>query len=215
MPKEAVNKCKEAWEILQKDPLNYLVSIFVGALAISFTGGILGGPVFSGIIKAARKLQKGEKVQISDSFSGMSFFVPTLILSLLLSLGYGAVVLVDVLLSLLMTLLLQIPVAGVIFAIILVLAMIVISVTAGLILSVLYLQGLILITEENLGPVDALKKAAGWMKKKKGTSIEFMIAQFLCSLGTLVPVVGAYFSIGMSLLVGVLYYDEEKAAGGL
>jgi len=215
MPKEAFNKCKNAWEILQKDPLNYLIMIFLGTLAVSFTAGILGGPVFAGFIKAARKQQKGEKVQLSDAFSCMSLFLPTLILTLLVSLCFGGVVVVDVLLSLLMVLLLKIPVAGIIFAILFVLAMIVLTVGASLVLGVVYILGLILITEENMTPVESLKKSFAWMNKKKGTSVEFLISQFICSLGTLIPVVGAYFAEGLLVLVGVLYYDEEKAAGDL
>lgn len=216
LPKEAFNKCKQAWELIQKDTLTFIVAVFLGTLAASFTGGILSGAVSAGLIKAVRKLQTGAKVEYTDAFGQMSKLVPTLLFSLLLSLLFSVVVVVDIVLSLLCGLLIaKVPVAGIIIAIILILAMIAVTLVVSLLLSVVYSIGIVLITEEDMGPVDAFKKAVEWMKKKKGTTVEFLISQFLCYLITLIPVVGAYFSYGMFLNVSVLYYDEEKAAGAL
>lgn len=212
-PKESVNKMKRAWELIQKDPLNYIVMIFLGTLAASFTGGILGGAVYAGIIKAGRKLESGEKVQMTDAFSQMSKLVPTLIYSLLVGLGYLAVGLVVFLLSLLGGALFSTgnPL-GIIVGLILFLVMGVIGIVSGLFLSLVYMVGLFMIVEGEQSPVDALKKALGWINSRKGTAIEFALAQFLCGLCSLVPVVGVYFAVGMSMLVGTFYYDEEIAA---
>lgn len=52
--------------------LFYLVGGIVGGLIGAFTLGILGIPVFAGMYKGFRKLQKGQEVEFSDLFSEFS-----------------------------------------------------------------------------------------------------------------------------------------------
>jgi hypothetical protein len=204
----AFDKCKSAWEIFQKDMVNFGLTILLGALAISVTFGVLSGPVMIGILKSVRKLQKDEKVEFNDAFSAMSYFLPSFLLCLIIGAGIGVIIGIFWVLTIVIGAITR----GCGFCFMYPLVVIVWIICSGL-GQILMLMGLLFISEENADFQGALKKAFSWITANKKKAMEFFVTVVICSLAGIVPVVGGIVALGLITISATLYYDEEKQAG--
>ncbi|HBO40895.1 MAG: hypothetical protein A2087_05175 [Spirochaetes bacterium GWD1_61_31] len=216
-------RLKKAWEIIQKDTVNYGLMVFVGSLVQAITCGILAGPVSLGMYRGARKLQNEGKVAINDAFSGMSKFGTTFVLILLigalLGIAFGIITGVTTLLAVIAINLGQAiaiigAIVGFLTAILtfaLWIAYGVLALASGIVLSL----GIIMVDAEDLSAVGAIRKAFSWIKANRPAALEFLLGILLCSLLAAIPIVGAIAVIGFSMLFALQVYDSEKEIGNL
>ncbi len=214
---------KACWESIQKDIINYALMIFVGVLVQGVSLGILAGPVTLGMYKGALKLKRGEKVAVGDAFSGMNKFGPTFMLILLIGLCLTLVAAVimginGLLAFLAITLGDSVSALGVLITIVNVLLSIglwlayaVLSIAVCVAASLAF----VLIAAEDLGMTAALKKSIAWIKAERIAALEYLFGLFLCSLGSVIPLVGSLAAIGFSNLYTWELYTAEKEAGHL
>jgi len=201
----AIDKCKEAWSIFQKDMVNYGLTILLGSLAVSATFGVLSGPVMIGILKAVRKLQNDEKVEFNDAFSAMSYFTPSFLLSLIIGAVVGGIIAIFWILTIVIGAVTR--GCGFCFMYPILVLVYIFSASIG---QIIYFRGLLLISEEKASFGDALKRSVNWIKSDQKKAMEFFVSIILASLFMIIPVVGGIVAVGMIAIIATLYYDDDK-----
>jgi hypothetical protein len=220
---KAIDRIKKAWELYQKDILNFSLLQFVGMLVSGVSFGILAGPIGVGTLKGSRRLMKGGKADVSDAFSGFSKFLPSFLLTLLCGLMIGLVYLVLMgLISLVTMLQLKAGAAMGSLAFIAQLIGFLVSAALGLacgvgilVFSVILSLGLIFIAEEDMACMPAFRKALDWLKANQVQALEYLLGNLLISLISVIPVVGSIAVAGFLNLNALQVYDAEKEAGRL
>lgn len=80
-------KLSDSWEILMRNPLEFIVGGIVLAAISSISSGLLTGNVYAGFFHMAFKSKRGEKVEFGDVFEGFKNFVPFFLVGLIIILG--------------------------------------------------------------------------------------------------------------------------------
>jgi hypothetical protein len=78
---------KESWELFVKDIVLYILAGLITAVVGGVTLGILLGPLFVGLVGIIRKRRRGQPASAGDVFSGLSQFVPALLLAIVVGLA--------------------------------------------------------------------------------------------------------------------------------
>ncbi len=203
----AMDKVKTGWSWFQKDIMMYGLTVLVGGLVSSITLGILAGPIMLGVLKAARKQEKGEKVQISDAFSMMSKFMPSFLLTITAGAAYVAIM---ILYGLFIFILGAIKLG---FCICIIHPFFITVFLAALIVGQVFLVlGYLLILYDDKSFTEAIKGSINFIKSNFPKSLEILVSLFICSLFGIVPIVGGIAALGMMAFVSNQYYDELKEA---
>ncbi|MBN1150504.1 hypothetical protein JXA84_04700 [candidate division WOR-3 bacterium] len=203
----AMDKIKNGWSWFQKDIMNYGLTVLVGALVSFLTLGVLTGPIMLGLLSAARKQEKGEKVEVGLAFSQMSKFMPSFVFTVIVGAVYAVILVVYWLLIILLT-----AIKLGICVCLIHPAFITIFIIASVIGQVFLILGYLQILWEDKSFSGAFKTSMGFIRSNFPKSIEILIALFICGLFGIVPIVGSIAALGMVAFVANQYYDELKAA---
>lgn len=95
---------KYAWEIFVKDIVVLLVGGLIAGILSFITLGILGGPLYGGIVRMIiRRIRENKSAEIGDIFSAMNqfgvLFLTTLVLGILIFLGFALCIVPGILLA--------------------------------------------------------------------------------------------------------------------
>ncbi|MBN1620110.1 hypothetical protein JW890_05260 [candidate division WOR-3 bacterium] len=206
----AMDKVKTGWSWFQKDIMMYGLTVLVGGLVSSITLGILAGPIMLGVLKAARKQEKDEKVQIGDAFSMMSKFLPSFLLSLVAGAAYFLVMIIYGIFIFVLTAIKLGVCVCIIHPV-----FITVFLAALIVGQVFLVLGYLLILYEDKSFSEAIKGSIGFIKSNFPKSLEILVSLFICSLFGIIPIVGGIAALGMMAFVSNQYYDELKEAQAL
>jgi uncharacterized membrane protein len=80
---------KEGFEIYKNNLVLLILSSLIAFILTGFTLGILGGPMFAGLINIVLKLRDGEQPPpvVGDVFKGFQFFLPSFLFVIVWGLG--------------------------------------------------------------------------------------------------------------------------------
>jgi len=87
-PEQAIQTIAvRTWDVFKKDPVLYIVASLIVSIVGGVTLGILAAPLGIGFIKMTRDRMAGKEVGAGDVFSGMSSFVPALVVGIIVVVG--------------------------------------------------------------------------------------------------------------------------------
>ncbi|HEX2954976.1 MAG TPA: hypothetical protein VHR47_13480 [Bacillota bacterium] len=145
----------QSFDIFKENAGALIVAALV-ALIVSCACFIIAGPVMAGFLVFCIKTMRGEKAEIGELFAHFDVFVPTLLLFLMIGVPLGILALIP-LLNILILLILG-PVAFMVSSF-----------------------GILSIVQENLSPVDAIKKGLALFQKNTVNNWLYGLVMYIIS----------------------------------
>lgn len=178
---------KKSFTLYGKNFVPVFLATLITAVLSGITFGLLAGPLLGGLFVFVGKTIEGEKAELKEIFSRFDKFLPTLAIIILTGLAWFIISIIG-----------AIPVIGMLFRL-----------AAGSFLTLLSFLAIAFIVDQDLGPVDALKRSLQSFLTEPLTVWLYSLGLLVISwMGTLLFIFPVVFTLPLGIIGATLAYNE-------